>query len=203
MQILHLKRNGNKYEILGWHSLTWNKTLATGIGAAAGVAAGVIFKETLGKAAIKAGTAFAEAVGEGVELIIDKATEAIKVMVFDNIEYVIELVTMANYRKYQDGKIYLAGIAAKDGNVYLSTIDVTHTVAVWFMRIPPLTMQTRLQGVGTYTFQNEKAKQIAYDAGGGEPEQGKPHGTSTATKLFFKHWHGLKHKGHAFWGNPV
>ena len=179
-------------------------TSATAISAGAGLAAGALFVATMGKAAIQAGTAIGEVIGDGLELVIDKASKHILAFCFDNIEYLLRQVTMSNIAEFQErGKIYLATIG-KDGNTYLTQVSVSYTVAVWFMRISKFSNYVSIIGTGTYTLDVLDAKQIAKDAGNGqEPSVGVPHGNSTKTQLFFEHWHDAKHLGHSFWGNPV
>ena len=179
-------------------------TAVTAGSLAVGAAAGALFYSTIGKSAIKAGTAIGEVIGEGVEVIIEKKTKKIMAFCFDNIEYLMQKITVSGLSKYQEvGKIYLAAISG-DGATYLSSIEITRTVAVWFMRLSKITNYVSYIGTGIYTFTSSLAYTIAKDASdNGLPIDGKAHGKSTDTKLYFRHWHDDHHLGHAFWGNPV
>lgn len=172
--------------------------------AAVGVAAGALFAATVGKAAVKAGTAVGEKLGDRLEVVVDKVSKHVMAFCFDNIEYLMRQVTKSNIKDFQEnGKIYLCTIGT-NGNTYLSSNSVSHTVAVWFMRISKYSNYVSIIGTGTYTVACSDAWDIAYDAGNGLlPVEGGVHGKSTETKLYFEHWHDAKHLGHSFWGNPV
>ncbi len=180
-------------------------TAAYGVGAAVGIVAGAIFYSSMINAAIQAGTAVGEFIGNGLEVIIDKASEAIMAFCFDNIEYLMQKATLQNIAEYQEsGKIYLSAIG-NNSNTYISSISVSKTVAVWFMRVTKYTNYVSYIGTGIYTWDEDDAYSIAMDASepGKSPKYDAPHGKSTSTKLYFEHWHDSDHRGHAFYGQPV
>lgn len=62
-------------------------TTSTAVGLAAGATAGALFAATIGMSAIKAGTAFAEKLADGVEQVVDKVTGKVICLILSGIEF--------------------------------------------------------------------------------------------------------------------
>ena len=165
-------------------------TTSAGLGAAAGVAVGGLFALTVGAAAIQAGTAIAEPLGEGAERIVDKLTGRIIELVFDNIRYAVKELTDAVRYEMENGLYWLAIADTTSGKMYVSTIVVTISVASSAMKV----------GISCYTPYFADAYNVAKNASNGLiPVHDEGHDVG-----YFNHYHRVNRKGvaHAFYGAP-
>lgn len=149
-------------------------------GAAVGVAAGALFYSTIGKAAIEAGTAIGEVIGDGAEIIIDKATNAILAFMLECIEYAATKVT-EKIENTKSGEYRFIAFVGKVAYMTNMTFDKLH--AVWGLRL----------GLSTYSSPSD-----AYSAACDASNFGTPrhHGLPTAANIknykpgiYFEHYH--------------
>lgn len=169
---------------------------ATTASLAIGATAGVIYAATIGMSAVKAGTALAETIAEGVEQVVDKVSGRILSILIKGVEYVTIAVTTNVIYELDKNSYHLAALA-NDGVVYISKTTITRTLATWATRL----------NVPIYTFYSENAYQIAKDAGNGmAPNYEEAHTTKDGVLkkgIFFNHWHTYNHQGHCLFGIPI
>lgn len=171
-------------------------TTSATLGMTAGVAAGTLFAATVGMSALKAGTAFAEKLGDGAERIIDNVSGKILSIIVKDVEYVTVVMTSTLIYELEKNSYHLTAVS-NDGVVYISLTPIDRTLATWATRL----------NIPIYTYYSENAYQVAKDAGDGLlPYLDKAHiykNGKLQTGIFFDHWHTHNHVGHCFFGVPV
>lgn len=180
---------------------------ATTASLAIGATAGVIYAATIGMSAVKAGTALAETIAEGVEQVVDKVSGKIICLILSGVEYATVAYVESSTKdlKINEYKfvVFVKGIAY----ITISTFDLTK--AVWGLRL----------GLNTYCIDKNGAKLAAQDAGNGlEPRFHTKHNLDTSGNpkfgIYFDHYHPFLNSvtydalgfeipvGHSFFGVP-
>ena len=176
-------------------------TSATAISAGAGLAAGALFYATIGRAAIEAGTAIGEDLGNGAEQIIDKVTGVVISFVWDKIEYEMKKLTDAMRYEMRYGGYRIAAVNREESCVYVSVTTVGFSIAVDLLAA----------GNSVYNYTSNGAYEAVKSAGGGlTPMHHDPHHIDKKTGkykkgVFYEHWHvhGHANDAHAFFGAPI
>ena len=182
-------------------------TTSTAVGLAAGATACALFAATIGMSAIKAGTAFAEKLADGVEQVVDKVTGKVICLILSGIEFATIAYVESSIKdlKVNEYKfvVFVNGLAY----ITINTFDLTK--AVWGLRL----------GLNTYCVDSAGAKLAAQDAGNGkEPRYHVKHNLDKSGNLkfgiYFDHYHPFLNAvtidalgfeipvGHAFFGVP-
>lgn len=120
------------------------------IGVGAGIVAGAIFYTTIGRAAIEAGTAIGQVIGDGAEYIIETATNTLLAFLLEGVEYAATKVT-EKINDTQPGQyrfIAFVGMVA-----YITNMQFDELHAVWGLRL----------GLSTYSLEDD-AYLAAYEA---------------------------------------
>ena len=176
-------------------------TSATTISAGAALVTGALFYATIGRAAIEAGTAIGEDLGNGAGQIIDKVTGAVISFVWNNIEYVMKKLTDTMRYEMRYGGYRIAAINREESCVYVSTTMVGFSIAVDLLAA----------GNSVYNYTSKGAYVAVKSAGGGlTPMHHDPHHIDKKTGeykkgVFYEHWHvhGHANNAHAFFGAPI
>lgn len=174
-----------------------SSTAITATSATVGLAAGLLFTSTIGKAAIQAGTAYAQSIGDDIEYVVDKATEKIKAFWVKGAEYIAKIVTTQIIKELPKNLYYLAAVN-KDDSVSISVDPINYTLAVWATRFnQPI-----------YTYYRSNAYNVASDAGDGlfpiyDPAHTLDENGNKKHGIFFDHFHTYKHMGHCFFDTPI
>lgn len=176
-------------------------TAITATSAAIGLTAGLLFTSTIGKAALQAGTAVGEELGNGATQLVDKATGAIIAFLWDGIEYIMEKLTDAIRYEMRYGGYRIAKVDKTESCVYVSVTMIGYGIAVNLLTA----------GLSVYSYNSYGAYEASKAAGGGLiPTYHLPHDIDKKTGnfkkgVFYEHWHVNAHStnGHAFFGAPV
>lgn len=155
---------------------------AVAAGAAiAGVAAGAIVYATVGKAALQAGTAIAEALGDGAEKVIDKVTGAVIALIIQGVEYATKVINKTIEKELQPGEFRFVLLTPRSSVAYITKEKISYTLAVWGLRL----------GLSTYSSEDD-ARAAAFDAGNGmKPRHHNYYHDDNKKKMgvYFFHYH--------------
>lgn len=132
-------------------------TTSATIGAAAGVAAGALFYATVGQAALQAGTAISEPLGEGASAVIDRATNAILEITYKGVKYASAALTAAAISKLSKNAYYIAFAEPRTGKMYYTPTAINRDFA--------LSIMAANTTVSVYTYYESNARSIAQQAG--------------------------------------
>lgn len=161
----------------------------------AGATAGAIFAMTVGQSALQAGTAIAQQLGESIELILDKTSKAVLEIVYKGMRFVMQLLTAEMIGTLAKNAYFIAMADASDGNMYYSPVAITRDFAVSIVNYN--------SAVSVYTFDDDKARSVAQEAGNNEsPVWDRHHKPG-----YFDHYHrgDIPHDeaiSHVFYGLP-
>ena len=175
-------------------------TTSACLGAAAGVATAGLFALTVGAAAIQAGTAIAEPLGEGAEQIVDKLTGALLEIVYKGVTYASTILTAAIAEKLAKDAYFMALANPNDGAMYYCANPISKDMAISIMAANT--------SVSVYTYYEKNARSITQQAGNNmSPIWERHHNYG-----YFDHYHlgnlslrGETHSdcySHAFFGLP-
>lgn len=123
----------------------------------AGGAAGALFLSTIGKAALDAGTAFAEALGDGTEVLIDKVSLAVLEIIYKGASYIASVLTGSIVSKLSKNDYFMTWANAKDGQMYYSPTVITKQFAISIMN--------HNSTVSIYTYYESNARSVTQQAG--------------------------------------
>lgn len=132
-------------------------TAVTATATAIGLGAACLFTTTIGSAAIKAGTAVGDYIGEGIESIIDKRTGVVLALIIVGVEYAVEKVRANVASKTVESGQYkfVLFTAAVPDFCFMTIKTFERTKAVWGLRL----------GLNTYSSADD-ALIAAQDASG-------------------------------------